>query len=113
MSSATDVATITLFRNAAGKRSTDFGRYVTCSKMGPRLAPPERMSWKLASVGWRGSSERRSDWSDFSDWSAPSTTGRSGSSRNAITATFASVSSACRVGEERSRAPAAGPTMRT
>ena len=26
---ATDTATSTLFRNAAGKRSTDFGRYVT------------------------------------------------------------------------------------
>ena len=67
VSSATDVATATLFMNAAGKRSTDFGRYVTWSKIGPRWAPPVRISSKLASVGWRGSNDRRSDWSAFSD----------------------------------------------
>src|SRR5919106_3952657 len=91
VASVTVTATPRLFAKADGNRSTDLGRYETCSKIGPLSRPPETMSRKLASVTSRGSSAVMSCCKLFSDWRLPSTTGTSGSSRNAMASRFATV----------------------
>src|SRR5256885_11153044 len=94
-------ATTRLFANADGKRSTDFGRYETCSKMGPLSRPPEMMSRKFASVTSRGSNALMSRCRLFSDCRLPSRTGTNRSTRHAIATRFALTSATRAVRDSR------------
>src|ERR1051326_3754950 len=68
------------------------GRYVACSKIAPRCAPPDRITRKLSSVHSGAHKPRVSACRLFSDCSAPNTAAISGNKKNAITARFAACS---------------------